>query len=94
MVCSSRKISVCATRITDLLFPLREIEQRFRHATLGAEKVDLEDDHIFARGVEHVFEGRIGNESAVPIGLTVDFDGREARRQSTARHDVLRTDRM
>jgi hypothetical protein len=43
---------------------------------------------------EHVFEGRIGNESAVPIGLTVDLDGREARRQSTARHDVLRTDRL
>ena len=46
------------------------------------------------RGVEHVFEGRIGNESAVPIGLTVDLDGRKTRRERTACHDVLRTDRL
>src|SRR5262245_10041922 len=50
-----------ATRITDLLFSLRDIEQGFRHAALSAEKINLEDDHIFPRGVEHVFEGRIGN---------------------------------
>jgi hypothetical protein len=33
-----------AARIANLLFPLRDIEQRLRHASSGAEQVDLEDD--------------------------------------------------
>src|SRR5207344_1034092 len=71
-----------AARIADLLFPLPDIEQRLRHAASGAEQIDLEDDHVFARSaaLEHVFERRVGDESAVPIGLVVDLDGREAGR--------------
>ncbi len=59
-------------------------------------QVDLEDAHIFARTAtfEYMFQGRVGNESAVPIRLTVDLDGREAGRERATRHDMLRTDRL
>ena len=81
-------------RKADFLLPLADIEQGLRQAAFGAEQVDLEDAHVLARAaaLEHIFERRVGNQPAVPIGLAVDLDGRETRRQRAARHHMLRTD--
>ena len=53
-----------AARIANLLFPLGDIEQRLRHASSGAEQVDLEDDHVLARpgSLQHIFKRRVGDE--------------------------------
>ena len=63
-------------------------------APLRAEQVELEDAHVRARTalLQHVMQGRVGDEAAVPVGLLVDHDRREARRQGAARHDVLGAD--
>src|SRR5262249_52738233 len=47
-----------------------------------------------ATPLEHIFEGGVGNEASIPIGLTINRDGRKAWRQSAARHDMLRTYRL
>jgi hypothetical protein len=39
--------------------------------------------------VKNGFGRRVGKNSAIPIELAVDADGREGRRQRAARHDVL-----
>src|SRR5262245_33661621 len=100
MVCNWRKTSVLSlVRLEQRISFSRwgNLEQRLRHAALGAEKVDLEDAHVLARSttsLEHIFEGGVGNESSIPIGLIINRDGREAWRQSAARHDMLRTYRL
>ena len=47
-----------------------------------------------AASLEHIFERRVGDEPAVPIGLVVDLDGREAGRKRAACHDVLGSDEL
>ena len=44
------------------------------------------------RGLGHPLQRRIRDEAAVPILLAFDLDRRKARRQRTARHDMLRPD--
>ncbi len=43
---------------------------------------------------EHPLQRRVGNKSAVPIILTVDFGGREARREGAAGDNMLRSNAM
>src|SRR5262249_29637417 len=43
--------------------------------------------------VHHELQRRVGEETPVPIQLTLNLDGRKTRRQRTASHDVLRADR-
>ena len=42
----------------------------------------------FSRLVEHVLQGGVRDQAAIPIVLTIDFDGSEGRWQCAARHDV------
>src|SRR5262249_32803710 len=55
-------------------------------------KVDLERERVFPRlAVKHPLQRSVGNKSAIPIILAVDFGGRKARRQRTAGQDMLRS---
>src|SRR5215470_11280620 len=58
----------------------------------GAPKIDLERQRVFPRSaVERPLQRSVGNKSAVPIILPVDFGGCKAGRQRPAGHDMLRS---
>src|SRR5262245_56139543 len=82
------------TRVADLLFPLRHIKERLRHAAFGTEQVDLKDAHILAwtAPLKDVFERSVGDQSSIPIRLAVDLDRRKTRGKRATCHDMLRAD--
>ena len=45
-------------------------------------------------GLEHPLQGRVRHQTAIPIELTVDFDGSKAGRQGAAGDDMLGPDRV
>ena len=54
------------------------------------ERIDLDDDDVGASTpVEKRKQRRIAHVAAVPIGLAVDHDGVEQRRQTGRGHDVI-----
>src|SRR3984957_2473669 len=76
----------------NVLFALRSLQQRNRQMTARAEQVDLKDQKcVGVVFIQHVIERRVGGDAAVPVMLAFDHDGREAWRQRTGGHDVLRT---
>ena len=48
----------------------------------------------FAAVLDDPFQGRVGDQAAIPIVLAIDLDGGKAGRQRSARHDVLGPDRV
>ena len=81
-----------SARITDILFPLCDVEECFWQQSAGAKEIYLEHAHVVARStiVEHVLKRRVGYKSAIPIRLSIDCDWRKAGRQRATRHDVVR----
>ena len=62
---------------------------------MRAPDVDLESERVLAwTGLDHPLQWRIGDETAVPVELAVNFDGREAGRKSPASHHMLRPDEV
>jgi hypothetical protein len=85
-----------ATRVGDVLLPLDHFRKRAWHRAARAEQVNLQD-HQPARArirIQHVLQRRVRKDAAVPVVLAVDMDGRKARRQRAAGHDVLDADAL
>ena len=77
----------------DVLLALGRVDQGPGHRSARGEQVDLEDHEVApALLVEDVLQRRVRDEAAVPVGLALDLDRREARRQGAGGHDVLRAD--
>ena len=81
-----------AAGILDVFLPLRDVEQGLRHLALRAPQIDLEHQGVVAgMPAQHLRQGRVRHQAAVPVELAVDFHRREARRQRARGHDVLGT---
>ncbi|HZZ66991.1 MAG TPA: hypothetical protein VFE18_02355 [Phenylobacterium sp.] len=79
--------------IADVLLALAGVLHRAGKRTAGAEQIDLVDVQVFQlRLVEDVFQRGVGDQSAVPVPLAIDLDGRQAGRQGAGGHDVRRPD--
>src|SRR5690606_23953176 len=59
----------------------------------GAPEVHLESERVLPRPrLQGPLQRCIRHEASIPVALALDFDGRKARRQRPARHNVLWTD--
>ena len=82
-----------AARVLDIFLPMKNIPDRLRFWSDRVPHVHGEDERVLARPVvENDFRWGIRQNTSVPIEFSVDTHGRERRRQSARRHDVLRRD--
>src|SRR5262245_25499897 len=66
-----------------------------RHGVLAAEEIDLDHEELsLTTRVEDVLEGRVGDDTSVPVRDAADENRRKSRRQRAARHDVLGSDAL
>src|SRR5262245_18921811 len=78
-----------AARKADLLRPHVGIEKIAWQFTQCVPEIDLERERVSPRPVvEHPLQGRVGNETTIPIVLAIDLCGRKARRQRAAGDDM------
>src|SRR4029077_9024256 len=83
----------CAAGITNVLLPLVDLIKISRRMAIRRKYVDLKDQATSTRViVHHVLQRRVGEKPAIPIPLAIDLDGREARGQRSAGHDVFGPD--
>src|SRR5262249_51210389 len=82
-----------AAREADLLRPHVGIEKIAWQLALRVPEIDLEGERVSPRpAIEHPLQGRVGNETTIPIVLAIDLRGREARRQRAAGDDMCGSD--
>lgn len=79
-------------RIADILFARPGLFQIVRTIAARREKIDLKDEHILVRRLDHMLERRVRHQPAIPIPMPVDLDRRQSRRQGAGRHDMPRVD--
>ena len=81
-----------AARIADLLLALDRIEEIARQHAARAEQIDLEDAHLRGRGrrlIQHILQGRVGDDAAIPEIIFTDLDRRQAGRQRARSQDMF-----
>ena len=72
----------------------QHLHDRFRLRSGDRKNLHREHDGIAPRiVVEHDLDRRVGIEAAVPIGIAVDADRREARRQRAGGEHMVERDR-
>src|SRR6516162_840209 len=82
-----------AAGIADVFLPLVDFLEVRGQAPVCVKQIDLEAEAAAAREVvEHILQGGVGDEPAIPIVLAVDLHRRKAWRQGGAGHHMLRTD--
>src|SRR5262249_13321341 len=60
-----------------------------------AKKIDLKGQRTVPwQRLQNVAQGRVRDQATIPVGLASDLNRREARRQSAARHHVLRPNNL
>src|SRR5689334_15157095 len=75
-------MTFAAACILDVLLPAQHLPNRAWLRAVRLPDVDRDDQAVAARlVVEHELDGRVGIDAAIPIGLTIDAHGWEARRQ-------------
>src|SRR5579871_776363 len=73
-------VAACATRELNLLLTTHDLGEVVREGAAGAPDIDLEGEGVLLRlALEHPLQRRVGDESAIPVELAIDFDRREAR---------------
>src|SRR5271167_58750 len=87
-------VGICAgsARIANVVLSLTDLLEVRWELPEALEQVDLKSQTAAPRIViEHVLKRRVRNESPVPVVFAINLDSWKARRQRTARHDMLGT---
>src|SRR5262249_5580330 len=82
------------TGIANILLALVDLIKVVRDRAVCREQVDLKDQTAAAwRIIDHVLQGRVREESSVPILFTVDLNRWKGRRKRAAGHNMFGTNR-
>src|SRR5438105_12928640 len=82
-----------AARVLDLFLTRRDLGHGVREIAGRAPEIDLKSERVLARlAFEDPVQGRVRDESAIPVMLPVNLDRRKAGRERTAGHHMLGTD--
>ena len=84
-----------SARVLDFLLTCDHFGNIARSLATRAPEIDLKGERIsLVAIIDHPLQRRVGDETAIPVVLAFDLDGRKARRQGAACHDVLGPDRV